>query len=131
MNEKKNDNAKKDTSGKMNVKMSSETGRTQTPVNNAGKKSKTKFGGLMYFIFVVSVSVTAYAVMLMLLLRRVMSCETGTAAMLAALFVILHFLIFRSERQGNDHLFYSWNVNTYFFYIGIIFNGFHDFFSLG
>lgn len=57
MNEKKNDNAKKDTSGKMNVKMSSETGRTQTPVNNAGKKSKTKFGGLMYFIFVVSVSV--------------------------------------------------------------------------
>lgn len=57
MNEKKNDNAKKDTSGKMNVKMSSETGRTQTPVNNAGKKSKTKFSGLMYFIFVVSVSV--------------------------------------------------------------------------
>ena len=57
MNEKKNDNAKKDTSGKMNVKMSSETGHAQTPVNNAGKKSKTKFGGLMYFIFVVSVSV--------------------------------------------------------------------------
>ncbi len=57
MNEKKNDNAKKDTSGKMNVKMSSETGRAQTPVNNAGKKSKTKLGGLMYFIFVVSVSV--------------------------------------------------------------------------
>lgn len=66
--------------------------------------------------FVVSVSITVYAMMLMLMLKRVMSCETGTAAMLAALFVILHFLIFRSERQGNDHLFYSWNVNTYFFY---------------
>ena len=55
MNEKKNDNAKKGENGKMNVKMSSETGHTQTPVNGAGKK--TKFGGLMYFIFVVSVSV--------------------------------------------------------------------------
>ena len=66
--------------------------------------------------FIVSVCITIYVVMLMLLLRRAAGCEPGTAAMLAALFVILHFLIFRSERQGNDHLFYSWNVNTYFFY---------------
>lgn len=66
--------------------------------------------------FVVSACITVYAVMLMLMLKRVTSCEAGTAAMLAVLFVILHFLIFRSERQGNDHLFYSWNVNTYFFY---------------
>lgn len=65
---------------------------------------------------VVSVCITLYVAMLMLLLRRAAGCEPGTAAMLAALFVILHFLIFRSERQGNDHLFYSWNVNTYFFY---------------
>lgn len=57
MNEKKFDKEKKDQNGKMNVKMSSETGRSQTPVNNAGKKTKPKFGGLMYFIFVVSVSV--------------------------------------------------------------------------
>ena len=57
MNEKKNDKAKKGGSGKMNVKMSSETARTQTPAGNAGKQSKTKFSGLMYFIFVVSVSV--------------------------------------------------------------------------
>ena len=55
MNEKKFDKEKKDASGKMNVKMSSETGHAQTPVNNTGKK--TRFNGLMYFIFVVSVSV--------------------------------------------------------------------------
>ncbi|MDD5903262.1 MAG: endolytic transglycosylase MltG [Oscillospiraceae bacterium] len=55
MNEKKFDKEKKDASGKMNVKMSSETGHAQTPVNNTGKK--TGFNGLMYFIFVVSVSV--------------------------------------------------------------------------
>ena len=55
MNENKFDKEKKDASGKMNVKMSSETGHAQTPVNNTGKK--TRFNGLMYFIFVVSVSV--------------------------------------------------------------------------
>ena len=55
MNENKFDKEKKDASDKMNVKMSSETGHAQTPVNNTGKK--TRFNGLMYFIFVVSVSV--------------------------------------------------------------------------
>ena len=57
MNEKKNGNEKKGESGKVNVKMSSGAGHAQTPVNNTGNKSKPKFSGLMYFVFVVSVSV--------------------------------------------------------------------------
>ena len=57
MNEKKNGNEKKGENGKVNVKMSSGAGHAQTPVNNTENKSKPKFSGLMYFVFVVSVSV--------------------------------------------------------------------------
>lgn len=66
--------------------------------------------------FVVSTLITLYALMLVRLLRQSGGCTVGTAMLLSSLFIILHFLSFRTQRTGNDHLFYSWNVNTYLNY---------------
>lgn len=64
----------------------------------------------------VSACITVYALMLMRLMQREGGCTAAAAAMLSALFLVMHFLIFRTQKTGNDHLLYSWNVNTYFFY---------------
>lgn len=67
--------------------------------------------------FVVSLMITAYVCMMALCLRRRGERSTGEAALLGALFLVFHFVIFRTQRSDNVHLFYCWNVNTYYNYL--------------
>ena len=66
---------------------------------------------------VVSAFIVAYALGMGRLLRRKFGLPQWAELLMCALFVMLHFLAFRSQRTNNDHLFYCWSANTYFFYM--------------
>lgn len=66
---------------------------------------------------VVSLMITVYVCLMALCLRRRGGRTTGEAALLGAIFLAFHFVIFRTQRSDNVHLFYCWNVNTYFNYL--------------
>lgn len=67
--------------------------------------------------FVVSMMITVYACMLMRCLAHTAGRSLPEAALLSAIFVAFHFVAFRTQRSENVHLFYSWNVNTYYNYL--------------
>lgn len=69
------------------------------------------------FAFVVSLAITIYVLMLMHWLGRCFKLPAFAGVMISALFVVLHFVVFRSQSTDNVHLFYCWNVNTYFNYL--------------
>lgn len=66
--------------------------------------------------FMVSLMITVYVLLMLRMMKRTCGMSSGRAALLSAIFLVFHFVIFRSQRSDNVHLFYSWNVNTYFFY---------------
>ena len=51
------------------------------------------------------------------LLRKKLSLERFSAMLLSLCFLLLHFLMFRSQESGNIHLFYGSHVVLVFFYI--------------
>ena len=66
--------------------------------------------------FLVSLLITAYVFLMLRVMKRACGMSPGRAVLIGAIFLVFHFVIFRSKRSDNVHLFYSWNFNTYFYY---------------
>lgn len=69
------------------------------------------------FAMEVSLCITAYTLLLGRLMRRICDLPQWQELLLCALFTLMHFLALRSQRTDNEHLFYAWSCNTYFFYM--------------
>ena len=66
---------------------------------------------------VVSMSITGYTLSFLHFVRSKFSISSSTAYMLTILFLMLHFLIFRTEETNNIYMFYANDVNCYYNYI--------------
>lgn len=66
---------------------------------------------------VLSLFISAYVWEFFRLLTRRLSLGAAGAALLSALFLLLHFLIFRREPAGNRHLFYAYDVTCIYYYV--------------
>ena len=66
--------------------------------------------------WVYSAFITFYVWAFARLLRRRLGAGRGVSLLLALIFLLLHFLIFRSGDSGNIHLFYTVDVVCIFFY---------------
>lgn len=66
---------------------------------------------------VVSGFITAYAWSLAALLRRSFSLSRLTGILAGTLFLIFHFLIYRTEDSGNAYLFHCRDLNCYYNYL--------------
>ena len=66
---------------------------------------------------VVSAVITAYIALMERYLRRQYGGPKAFCILLTLVFFICHFLVFRTQRDHNVHLFYCWNVNCYFNYL--------------
>lgn len=66
---------------------------------------------------VVSIAITVYIVLMERYLRYQYGNSKAYCILLTMVFFICHFLVFRTKRDHNDHLFYCWNVNCYFNYL--------------
>ena len=67
--------------------------------------------------FLTSLCIAVYVYMFYRLLRRRYGVEAGPSAVLAALFLLAHFLIFRNNAYANDYLVRSMNLTNYYFYM--------------
>lgn len=76
------------------------------------------YSGAMSLIFAVAAAafITAYVGLLRRFAKRRFSLDTPATILIAALFLALHFLCFRSQDSGNAHLFYADNTCTFFYY---------------
>lgn len=76
------------------------------------------YSGAVSLVFAVTAAafITAYACLLRRFAERRFSLDTQASVLIAALFLALHFLCFRSLEYGNEHLFYASNVCTFFYY---------------
>ncbi len=72
----------------------------------------TAMNGLILSLFI-----TAYVLEFYLLLRRRLGLRAEGAALLSLLFLLLHFLIFRSAPTGNVHLFRANDVTCVYYYV--------------
>ena len=70
----------------------------------------------LVFAVTAAVFITAYVCLLRRFVVRRFSLDTPASVLIAALFLALHFLCFRSLEYGNEHLFHSINVCTFFYY---------------
>ena len=66
---------------------------------------------------VVSTVITAYIALMERYLHRQYGGPRAFCVLLTMLFFVCHFLVFRTQRDHNTHMFYSWNVNGYFNYL--------------
>lgn len=66
---------------------------------------------------VVSLCITGYVVLFALFLMRRVKASPAAAAVGSALFLLLHFLIFRYEGYQNEYLFRAADSTCYFYYI--------------
>lgn len=70
---------------------------------------------LMYALVLAGV-ITVYTWCFLRLTERKLHLERGWTLMAAVLFLIFHFLIFRTENGNNSYMFHSCNVTCYFYY---------------
>lgn len=81
------------------------------PITNDYLDAITLMNALIAAIFI-----TIYMLLFAnMLLKRLHTC-TAQAVMLTVLFFILHFLVFRVSDSGNSHMFYSFNVTSFYYY---------------
>lgn len=66
---------------------------------------------------VVSAFITVYVFCFTELVKRVLPVKTAGAVSASALFLLLHFLIFRSRQQDNSYLFFCFDLNCYYNYL--------------
>lgn len=66
---------------------------------------------------VTGIFITVYVWSFGNLLKRVFALSSGNTIFASALFLIFHFLVFRSEASNNSYLFYCHNVNCYYNYL--------------
>lgn len=67
--------------------------------------------------FVISIFLTSYVGMFYHLLCKRFSVEKKLAIMLSLLFLLFHYLIFRTQDTANVHLFYSNDLTCHYFYL--------------
>lgn len=67
--------------------------------------------------FVVSICVTVYIRCFGQLMKRAFSLSALSAGYASALFLILHFLVFRTQESNNNYLFYCVNLTCYYYYL--------------
>lgn len=65
---------------------------------------------------IVSFCITGYMVMFWVTVRRKAKVSPSTGWLLACLFLLLHFLVFRGAPEGNLYMFQAWNLTCYFYY---------------
>ena len=65
---------------------------------------------------ILALFITLYAACFLRLLRRRFAQGRFASFCLTALFLLLHFAVFRSEKEGNLHLFHSYDACCVFFY---------------
>lgn len=70
----------------------------------------------LVFAFTAAAFITAYVGLLRRFAGRRFALDAPASVLLAALFLALHFLCFRAQEYGNEHLFYAGNVCTFFYY---------------
>ena len=82
------------------------------------------FGGLGYIRaitlmngLVLSLFITGYVLAFYRLLAARLALERGKAALLAALFLLLHFTLLRTQTAGNRHLFWAKDVCCVYYYV--------------
>ncbi len=73
--------------------------------------------GTFMTALVVSVAVCVYLVTFVRLLRVRFQVEDSLSLGAGALFFLMHFWIFRSALTGNQHMFYSFDICCYYYYI--------------
>ena len=66
---------------------------------------------------VVGLFITGYAVMFWVAVRRKAKVSPSMGWMLTCLFLVLHFLVFRSAPENNLYMFGAGNLTCYFYYI--------------
>ena len=71
---------------------------------------------MLVFAICAAAFITAYTAMFSRLLNRRFGLHKAQSALFAGLFLILHFLIFRTADSGNLHLFWSYDVCCFFYY---------------
>ena len=82
------------------------------PINNDFLQSQCIIHSI-----VVSIFITGYVLSFHHFIRSRFSISTSTAYMISLLFLMLHFLIFRTEETNNIYMFYANDVNCYYNYI--------------
>ena len=68
------------------------------------------------YAFVISVFIIVYLLSFFLLIVKKMNIADGKALLVTTVFLLFHFLIFRSNAYNNIHLFYSKNITCYMNY---------------
>lgn len=67
--------------------------------------------------FVISAFLTLYIWSFTQMMRRLFRLSTAGALFSSALFLVAHFIIFRTGITGNTYLFYCWDLTCYYYYI--------------
>lgn len=70
----------------------------------------------LVYALVLAGCITAYTWCFLRLAERKLGLERGWNLLAAVLFLIFHFLIFRTENSNNSYMFRSCNVTCYFYY---------------
>lgn len=65
----------------------------------------------------VSGFITVYVYCFGKMMQRLFGLETGGVAASSVLFLLLHFLVLRSQPEANPYLFYCWDYTCYFYYV--------------
>lgn len=71
---------------------------------------------ILVFAITAAAFITAYTGMFARMLRKKSGLPLPQTLFVAALFLVLHFLIFRTEDSGNYHLFWSYDATCFFYY---------------
>ena len=82
------------------------------PINNDYLQSQCIIHSI-----VVSLSITGYTLSFLHFIKSKFSISISTSYQLSLLFLMLHFLIFRTEETNNIYMFYANDVNCYYNYI--------------
>ncbi|MBR1471924.1 MAG: hypothetical protein IJ600_09830 [Lachnospiraceae bacterium] len=61
--------------------------------------------------------ITVYMFMFRRFLQKRLRSEEAAAYLLTLLFLLFHFSIFRREHSGNQHLFWTFNLTGYYYYV--------------
>ncbi|MBR3308191.1 MAG: hypothetical protein IKI75_13185 [Lachnospiraceae bacterium] len=65
----------------------------------------------------VALFITIYVFLFRRFLKRKLHTGDGNSILLTLLFLLVHFSIFRSEHDANEHLFWTFNLTGYWYYV--------------
>ena len=71
---------------------------------------------ILVFAVTISLFISFYVLAFSVLIKKKFSLKMSAVAFISAFFLILHFLIFRTEKQDNLYMFWSYDATCYFYY---------------